>query len=249
MITLFTREEGKVLAVAKGVKKPRARLAGALQHFALVEAQLAKGRRFDVLTQVRVQNAHYGLRTSMEAFAYANYLAELLDESIEERQQKPMLFDLAADAFLRLAAGEAADLLARYVELSLVTMLGYQPQLTHCAHCGVPLAFTGADGRPVWPQWLGFSAAQGGAICTDCLPAVPGSRRIAAGVVQVSQLLLTRGAGAAAGLELSDRLRRELEHTLRDYLEYRLEKRLHSTRYLRELLGPAATAPEEFVEA
>lgn len=243
MITLFSREEGKILAVAKGVRKPRAKLAGLLQHFALAEVHLAQGRRFDVITQVRVLNAHYGLRASIEAFAYANYFAELIDESLEERQQKAALFDLTTDALARLAAGEAPDLLARYVEISLISMLGYLPQLTHCAHCGVGLAFTGADGRPVWPQWLGFSVAQGGALCTDCLPHVPGSRRIAAGVVQIAQRLLTRGPANFGAAPLSDRLRRELEHTFRDYLEYRLEKRLHSTHFLRELTdAPRADA-------
>lgn len=245
MITLFSREEGKILAVAKGVKKPRARLAPALQHFALAEAQLARGRRFDVLTQVRVLNAFYGLRAGLEAFAYANYFAELLDESLEERQHKPMLFDLLVDALGRLAAGEPGDILARYVEISLVSVLGYLPQLTCCAHCGVGLAFLDDDGRPVWPQWLGFSAAQGGALCTDCLPHVPGARRIAAGVVQVAQLLLSHGVDAVTELPLSDRLRCEMEHTFRDYLEYRLEKRLHSTHFLRELTETPATAEEE----
>lgn len=245
MITLFSREEGKILAVAKGVRKPRARLAGALQHFALAEVHLAMGRRFDVITQVRVLNAYYGLRASIEAFAYANYFAELLDESLEERQQKPALFDLMTDALTRLAAGEPPDLLARYVEISLIAVLGYLPQLTQCAHCGVGLAFTGADGRPVWPQWLGFSAAQGGALCTDCLPHVPGSRRIAAGVVQLAQRLLTRGPVGIAEMPLSDRLRRELEHTLRDYLEYRLEKRLHSTQFLRELTDAPTTQDDD----
>ncbi len=239
MITLLSREEGKILAVAKGVKKPRAKLAAALQHFALVEMQLARGRRFDVITQVRVRNAFYGLRASLEAFAYANYFSELLDESLEERQQKPMLFDMLVGAFTSLAAGDPPDLLARYVEISLVSILGYLPQLTHCAHCGVGLTFTGDDGRPVWPQWLGFSAAQGGAVCTDCLPHVPGARRIAAGVVQVSQLLLARGIHTVRDVPLSDRLRRDLEHTYRDYLEYRLEKRLRSTLFLRELAEKA----------
>ena len=242
MITLFSREEGKLLAVAKGVRKPRAKLAAALQHFARVEAQLARGRRFDVITQVRVREAFYGLRANMEAFAYANYFAELLDASLAERQQKPTLYDLLVDALAGLAAGDPPDLLARYVEISLVSVLGYLPQLTHCAHCGVGLAFIGEGGRPVWPQWLGFSAAQGGALCTDCLPHVPGARRIAAGVVQVSQVLLAHGVTAARELPLSDRLRRDLEHTYRDYLEYRLETRLHSTRFLRELADKPAAA-------
>ena len=234
LITLFTREEGKLLAVAKGVKKPRAKLAGALQHFALLEVQLAGGRKFDVITQARVLDAFYGLRQNYDAFAYANYFAELFDAALEEHQRHPQLFDLLGDTLHRLVEGSDAELLARYVEINLVAMLGYLPQLTRCAHCQAPLARQGEDGQPAWPTWVGFSSSQGGALCPDCSKTVPGARRIAAGTLQVAHLLLARGTDALAGLQLSAPLRREIAGTLQDYLEYRLERRLQSSRFLRE---------------
>ena len=234
MISLLTREQGKVLAVARGVRKPRAKLASALQHFTLGEMQLAVGRRFDVITQVHVLEPFYALRAEMETFAYACYFAELFDESLEERQACPALFDLLGDALHRLVQHDAPELLARYVEINLIAMLGYLPQLSACACCQAPLARREPDGRLSWPTWLGFSAGQGGALCPACHASVPGATRIAAGTVQVAQLLLTRGAAALEGLRLSDRLRREIERTFRDYLEYRLERRLQSTRFIRD---------------
>jgi DNA repair protein RecO (recombination protein O) len=232
--TLFTREEGKILAVAKGIKKPRAKLAASLQHFTLGEMQLARGRRFDIITQVHVLNPHYGLRTSLDALMYASYFAELFDESLAERQPHGALFDLLVDVLSRLAAGETPDILARYVEISLIALLGYLPQLTRCAHCQTPLLQQDENGTARWPVWLGFSSSQGGALCLDCLPGVPGAKRIAAGTVQVAQLLLTKGTDAIKDTPLSPRLRREIEMTFRDYLEYRLERRLQSARFLRE---------------
>lgn len=234
LYSLFSREKGKVSAVARGIKKPKAKLAAALQHFSLGEMLLAPGRRFDVITQVRVCNPFYGLRTRLEAISYASYFAELFDESLEEHQAHPALFDLLVDALTRLSRGETPDLLARYVEISLIAMLGYLPQLTHCVHCQKALAGHGSDGRAVWPTWLGFSVAHGGSLCPTCLPVVPGAKRIAAGTVQVAQLLLTQGISALVGLQLSDRLRREIETTFRDYLEFRLERRLKSARFLRD---------------
>ena len=245
MITLLSREEGKTLAVAKGVKKPRAKLAGALQQFALLDVQLARGRRFDVITQARVLEAFYPLRADFDAYAYACYFAELLDAALEERQPHPQLFDLLGDVLHRLIAGEDAELLARYLEINLAAMLGYLPQLAHCAHCGAALTHPDADGRAAWPTWVGFSVQQGGAICPACLPNVPGARRIAAGTVQVAGLLLTRGADALAGLQLSDRLRREIAGTFQDYLEYRLERKLHSSRFLKACMAEEGLAGEK----
>lgn len=235
-----------MLAVAKGIKKPRAKLASALQHFTLGEMQLAHGRRYDVITQVRVINPFYGLRTNLSAVAYASYFSELFDESLAERQQHTALFDLLVDALQYLTIGTAPDLLARYVEISLVAMLGYLPQLTHCAHCQAALTRRDAAGQVTWPTWLGFSASQGGALCPDCLPRVPGAKRIAAGTVQVAQRLLVQGITALDGVQLSDRLRREIETTMQDYLEYRLEQRLHSARFLRDW-GDQPVADEALV--
>lgn len=234
LFSLLTREEGKVLAVAKGITRPRAKLASALQHFTAGEVTLARGRRFDVITGMRVQNPFYGLRRSVEAFAYASYFAELFDESLEERQRHAALYDLLSAALERLSAGHPPDLTARYVEINLIAMLGYHPHLAQCAHCGAPLAASDAEGRAAWPTWLGFSAAHGGALCPTCLPHVPGARRIPAGVVQVAQRLLAKGTEGLESLSLSDRLRREIAVTFRDYLEYRLERRLQSARFLRD---------------
>ena len=234
LISLLTREEGKILAVAKGIQKPRAKLAASLQHFSLGEMHLAKGRRFDIITQVRVLEAFYALRGNLAAIAYASYFAELFDESLAERQQQPALFDLFINALQRLCAGETPDLLARYVELQLVSHAGYLPCLTHCSHCATALSAPGAEGGAVWPTWLGFSAGQGGALCPRCLPIVPGARRIAAGTVQVALLLLTRGVDVLGTLHLSARLRREIELVFREYLEYRLEHRLQSVRFLHD---------------
>lgn len=234
LFTFYTREEGKLLAVARGVQKPRAKLAAALQQFSLGEITLAKGRRFDVVTQMRVLNPFYALRGRLEALVYASYFAELYDESLEERQQHPSLYTLLVEALTYLAAGSTPEMLGRYVEINLIAVLGYLPQLTHCAQCQAPLATANDQGHLCWPTWLGFSPQLGGALCPGCLPLVPGAKRIAAGTVQIAQLLLTKGFAAVESVKLSDRLRREIETTFRDYLEYRLERRMQSARFLHE---------------
>ncbi len=233
LISLFTREQGKVLAVARGVRKARARLASALQHFTLGEMTLAVGRRFDVITQVHVLDAFYGLRERMDTFAYASYFAELFDESLDERQSHPALFDLFGDALHRLVQGDPPDLLARYVEISLIAMLGYQPQLSECACCRQPLSRCNRRENGV-AHLAGLFRRPG----RRALPELPVERarpkRIAAGTVQVARVLLAHGGAALPGLHLSERLRREIESTFRDYLEFRLERRLQSTRFIRD---------------
>ena len=54
IMTLFTPELGKFKAIAKGVRRPTSRLGGALEPLAELRVALARGRTFDVVTQVEV---------------------------------------------------------------------------------------------------------------------------------------------------------------------------------------------------
>ena len=85
VLTLITPTGGKLKAIAKGVRRPTSRLGGSLEPFAELTVALARGRTFDVVTQVSVGHAWLRLRDSLESAATAWYLAELADRSLEVR--------------------------------------------------------------------------------------------------------------------------------------------------------------------
>src|SRR5688572_12551465 len=73
ILTLFSRDRGKLSAIAKGARGPRSRLAGATEPFTHFTGLLAQGQNLDVLTQAEVQNAFMGLRKDLVRVAYAAY--------------------------------------------------------------------------------------------------------------------------------------------------------------------------------
>ena len=79
VLTLITPEHGKLKAIAKGIRRPSSRLGGSLEPFAELRVALARGRTFDVVTEVRVGHAWLALRDKLESAATAWYLAELAD--------------------------------------------------------------------------------------------------------------------------------------------------------------------------
>jgi hypothetical protein len=125
IVRLFTPERGKIAAVAKGVRRPKSKLAAAVQPFTHSRFQIAVGRSLDVVTQAQVIDPHYALREGLSQFAYANHLSELIDGFLEERQRSPRAFELYLSALKRLAAGEAADIVALTFELRLLPVLGF----------------------------------------------------------------------------------------------------------------------------
>ncbi len=82
ILTLVSPELGTFKAIAKGIRRPTSRLGGSLEPLAELRLQLARGRTFDVVTQVAVVHAWLRLRDSLESAATAWYLAELADRSL-----------------------------------------------------------------------------------------------------------------------------------------------------------------------
>src|SRR5574340_225539 len=79
IIVLLTRERGKVSAIAKGVRRARARLAGALQLFCHAEILLAAGRSLDAIAQAQPVDSFSHLGQDMARYAHASYCCELAD--------------------------------------------------------------------------------------------------------------------------------------------------------------------------
>ena len=108
VLTLITPHEGKLKAIAKGVRRPTSRLGGSVEPFAELRLQLAHGRTFDVVTQVSVGHAWLALRDSLESTATAWYLAELADRSLEERHPAEPLYTPAQAGLRAARRGHAA---------------------------------------------------------------------------------------------------------------------------------------------
>jgi DNA repair protein RecO (recombination protein O) len=135
VLTLITPGGGKLKAIAKGVRRPTSRLGGSLEPFAELNVALARGRTFDVVTEVRVGHAWLHLRDSLEPAATAWYLAELADRSLEERHAAEPLYALLRRAYELLDAGMAPGRVARWYEMHLADELGVRPELDRCVEC------------------------------------------------------------------------------------------------------------------
>ena len=135
VLTLITPQYGKLKAIAKGIRRPTSRLGGSLEPFAELTVVLARGRTFDVVTEVHVGHAWLGLRDRLESAATAWYLAELADRSLEERHAAEPLYALLRRAYELLDAGMAPGRVARWYEMHLADELGQRPEVDRCVEC------------------------------------------------------------------------------------------------------------------
>ena len=79
LLTIYTREQGKLRAIVKGARKIRSRKAGHVEPFTHITLQLAKGREIPIVTQVETLDPYLPLREDLQLTGHAAYMLELLD--------------------------------------------------------------------------------------------------------------------------------------------------------------------------
>lgn len=226
VVTLFTREYGKLRAAARGVRRTTSRLGARVEPFTHARFLLAKGKTLDVIAQVDVVEAFAGMRTGLHRTAYAAFVAELVDRFLPERDRHETVFTLVRTTLAALAEADedGAELLGVWFALRLADDLGYRPETEACVGCGRPL-LPGNGGRGA--AWW-FSPLLGGALCQACAGQDPEAIRARPGVLAVLTSLLRLPADLLGRLRIAPADRRELARLVQVHLEHRLEAKLRA---------------------
>jgi DNA repair protein RecO (recombination protein O) len=225
VVTLLTREWGKLRAIAKGARRPTSRLAGATELFTYSRALLSVGQNLEVLTQAEVRESFPGLHQDLMKIGHASYLAELTDAVTVERQPNAELFDLLLSALYVIERSDRPDLGARMFELKALRLLGYEPQLARCVRDRA-----GLEGGS-----LAFSPTRGGALCGRCAPETPGAMPLSPGVLALMRQLVVAEAPAVARLPATDDQRAELARHLTAFVRTRFEAPFRSLSFIEEM--------------
>jgi DNA repair protein RecO (recombination protein O) len=239
IVTLFTREFGKVRALAKGGRRLRSNFEQAFDLLTvcrIVFLRKAHGG-LDLLTEAQVAERFPHLRTDLHALNVGYYVAELLSDGTQDYDPHPELFDAAVATLRGLASGgrqpavsavpaeqradahRSPDPVSAF-ELVWLKELGYSPRLDACAVC--------ARGLPVpspEPTRVAYSPEAGGAVCPNCSPAAR-DRRPLSDPARLALIALAGGTSGARGpLALSPQVRAEVRAVLGQTVSYVLGRR------------------------
>ncbi len=236
LLTLFSRDLGKIRAIGKGARKPQSRKTGHVELFMRSKFLIAKGRDLDIVTQAEMINAYPQLREDLLRATYASYAVELLDRFIGDEDPHRDIYELLVAALDWFATADDLLLAARYYELRLLSLTGFQPRLFNCVNCG----------EAIEEQDQYFSAELGGLLCPNCRAADRRAQPVSAVAVKVLRYLQTRPWDTVSVLRLKPPLLHELERVMYHYLTYTLERNLKSVDFLHELRREASlfTSPE-----
>lgn len=225
VLVLFTRERGKMPAVAKGVRRISSRMAGHLELFTQSELQLAKGANLDVVTQAETRNPFRALREDLTRTSTAYLVAELADALTEEAVEQPEVYDLMAATLHALGTTDDPRLVAIHYQLRLLDVTGFRPVLLQCVVCDSNLL----PGRNFFSPFLG------GALCPNCGPTEPSARLIDSDALKVLRNLQRAGLPGSVSIRMAESVMREVERILRDVVERHTERRLKTPDLLARL--------------
>ena len=213
IVTLLTRQHGKVRAVAKGVRKTSSRIGARLEPFMWVDVQWSPGKSLAIVQQVELIGG-YGakLATNYDAFASAQAMVETADKLTEHEATTDQTL-LLVGGLRALAEGEHPhSLIVDSYLLRALSLAGWTPSVRDCAQTG-----------QLGPH-RHFVPALGGMVSPEVAP--PGSATVSPETVELLDALL-HGDWAVAEAS-SEKIRNEASALVQAFVQFHLERGLRA---------------------
>ena len=180
IVSVYTKDFGKIRGIAKGAKRSRKRFGSALEPFThnelfFVEKENQGLVRFE---RCHILNLFSEIAHDLKKVIYGSYFLELVNTMTPEKEKNPEIFSLLLFFINLLKEDGFREDLLRIFELRLFTLLGYQPQFLSCTNCGHEFRVE---------EKYRFSVKCGGIVCSKCLVKHPGLLPLSNGTIRIFQ--------------------------------------------------------------
>lgn len=214
IVTLLTKNHGKLSGAAKGARRPKSRLLAGTQFLCYSDFVMFKGKDLYSINSCDVIEPFYDLRSDIIKLTYAAHMADILEDVLMEEQPSGRTMQLFLNTLHMLAKSDKPPaLISRIFEFRLLTILGYAPAVQHCTRCG-------ADQF----ESVGFSFSNCGFVCGNCLMQDKTAVPISMGAAKALHYIIHAPLAQLYKFNLSEQVLEELERLSRRYLRERLDK-------------------------
>lgn len=223
IITLFTRDMGKIACMARGAKKPKSSLVAVSQLLTYGQYLIYAGHGMGTLRQGEVLESFREIQSDIYKAAYASYMVELLDRLTEDKQRNPFLFELLYQSLHDIEEGLDPEVLTFIFEMKMLDVAGIKPQVNGCVQCG------DTEGLRA------FSLREGGLLCMNCQHVDPYPLHITETTAKLLRLFLYMDLKRLGNISLKKETRKELKAVISAYYDEYSGLALKSKRFLEQL--------------
>jgi DNA repair protein RecO (recombination protein O) len=225
IVTLFSREFGKIHGLAKGARRPKGPFESALDLLAVCQVVFLRksSGALDLLTEAKLQRRFRPPGRDLSCLYAGYYVAELLSELTDDYDPHPELFDLAEQTLAELSREGTPSLSVLRFELAALALLGHLPSLDTCVGCGktVPAAAR-----------VAFGLIAGGVLCETCRIGKRTIVSISGGALQAMARLADLESETWKRLTIDPKVRGELRGLVGNYIAHHLGHRPKMHEYL-----------------
>lgn len=225
VVTLFTKEFGKLETNAYGCRRARSPLSGALQMFNHISAQITRNPKVDTIRDADIINFYDALTNDLDRLAYASLLFEVVNRMTFPRQQERETFDLLIRA-LPVLSKRNPRVAALIGACQFMETSGVQLNFERCVHCSRLL-----DGDAA------ISLLDGGAVCFDCVDSAQDVRPYPEALRKTFETMLGFDWHDDTRLSFNSRQLKAAETFFIDYVQSVLGSGLRSVQFIRDFLS------------
>ena len=212
IVTLLTRDRGKIGVMAKGARRTKSQFGSTLQPMAYTQVVFyyKPTRDLQILSESSHVDSFHQLRGDLESITIGLRIVEIVDALVEEESPQPNAFALTVRALRRLnQTEERAANLWPFVQLRLARLLGIAPAIER------------TNVEAVEEEGL-LSRANGGVYPAEATPEAP--RRASRAALRAYAIFARADLDTVMRMELVPEVRREVEELVRDFLRYHVEE-------------------------
>jgi DNA repair protein RecO (recombination protein O) len=231
IITLYTRNSGRITGIAKGANKSKKRFLNKLELFSYISLSYSANKRSTLvfIADAELHSSFIAIRRKVDCYNAATFIRETLLIATTDGEGDPEIFALLHWALQSLDLGKSCLDICTIFLLRLFDRLGYRPDFTHCCICDKPFDLE--------LHYI-FSHHSGGLVCSSCEDMVTGgSIDLTAGTIRILRSALIEPIERLHRLKFSRQALRQSLPMLHRYARNLFQRDIHSWKAVRNMLN------------
>lgn len=223
IISVYTREAGKMSVMVRGAKKLRSRHGAVTQLFTYGEFVIYKNAHMGTLNAAEITDSFHKLREDLMKGAYAAYIVEMVEKLTGEMEPNAPLFEQLLAALKGISGDKPPHIIAHIMEMHMLVLSGYMPELDQCVSCG------SKEGE------MALSIAAGGILCPRCRIKDPQGIVLGAGTLKLLRLFRTMDLRRLGEIDVKPLTQTQLKRCMRGMMDMYMETKWKSRSFLDQM--------------
>lgn len=227
IVTLYSKQSGKMAGVAKGAKKSKKRFGNKLETFSLLDIICDDRNRSGLarIAEAELLDSFASLRENYDRYVNASLVCELIYNWSKEHDPDLNIFNLLLWTLGSIDSGKDAQVIQVFFQIKLYTLLGYRLHLSGCIKCGI----SEQQGKPYV-----FHSGRHGLLCSNCSPSLISHEAVSLslGTIKLLQHAQELNMDKIERLRFSEASMREALLLFKSYGQYLLHREIKAWEFL-----------------